>query len=70
MNTKDIGGLIQEEIDTRGWSVDTFSQKSYLSIEAIEELLAGSRKVTPIVAHCLALAFGTSKELWINLSKD
>jgi HTH-type transcriptional regulator/antitoxin HigA len=62
--------FIREEMEARGWDVDTLAQCSWLKREAVNELLAGSRKVTPVFAYGLAKAFGTSKELWLTLQSS
>lgn len=63
------GVYIREEMDARGWSIETMVEKSSISRDAIEEIIAGARSVTPIIAMCLGNAFGTSDQIWRNLQK-
>ena len=59
--------FIREEMEARGWDVDTLAKCSWLRSEGLREILAGSRRVTPVYAFGLAQAFGTGKDLWLNL---
>lgn len=62
--------FIKEELEERGWSKETLAQKAMLGISTVDELLAGKRRVTPIVAYGLELAFGVNKQMWLNLQKS
>jgi len=61
--------FIREEMDVRGWSIETLAEKSQIKRHKIEEILSENYPVTPIYAMCLANAFGTSKEFWLNLQR-
>ena len=43
---------------------------SGLNRERLESLIAGKRDMTLLDAHGLSKAFGTSRELWMNLQRD
>lgn len=64
------GSFVKEEMEARGWSIETMVAHSHLRRAAIEELIAEHRSVTPVVAHCLSIAFGTSREYWMNLQRS
>lgn len=64
------GVFVKDEMETRGWSMETMVERSMLGREGIEEVIAGHRRVTPVYAHGLSLAFGTSKQMWMNLQKS
>ncbi len=61
--------FIREEMEVRGWSIETLAEKSQIKRQKIEEILSENYPVTPIYAMCLANAFGTSKEFWLNLQR-
>lgn len=63
------GEYIREELEARGWSIETMVERSGLRRDLIEELIAESRPVTRLVALCLANAFGTGDVVWRNLQK-
>lgn len=58
---------MREEIEARGWSMKSMCIVSMLKQGTVEELCAERIRVTPVIARCLALAFGTSHEMWLNL---
>jgi addiction module HigA family antidote len=62
--------FIQEEMNERGWSIETLAEKSLLSKSLLEEVLNNRRTVTRIIALGLSNAFGTGEEIWINLQKS
>lgn len=61
--------FILEEMDERGWSIETLAEKSQIKRQKIEEILSMNYPVTPIYALCFANAFGTGKEFWLNLQR-
>jgi HTH-type transcriptional regulator/antitoxin HigA len=61
------GSFVREEMEARGWSIETMVERSLLKRQYVEELIAERRDITPVVAHCLANAFGTGEQIWINL---
>ena len=61
------GAFIEEELEARGWSARTLAGVLDEGEEAVDDLLAGRRALTPEIAVSLAAALGTSAELWMNL---
>ena len=59
--------FVREFIDERGWSVAQLAEASGLSKRITGLVVSGDHMVTEEIAVALARAFGTSKELWINL---
>jgi len=58
---------LRDELDARGWSVETFAERSGLRRDTVDELLAGTRKITKLTALCIGRAFGVSPETWERL---
>ena len=75
MTAKDLaqafhpGEYIAEEMKARGWTRESLCEVSGMRGYLVDELLACKRPVTTIVAHCLAMAFGTGEQVWLNLQK-
>jgi hypothetical protein len=63
-----IWGYINDELTARGWTDLDLSEAAQLSLFMIENLRTGCR-ITPEIAQRLAMAFGTSAELWIGLDR-
>lgn len=61
------GEFVKEEMESRGWSIETLATASDLKVKTLEEVIAGHRKVTPIVALGLSRAFETGRQIWLNL---
>ena len=70
------GEFIQEELDTRGWTIADLAQRmggdygvNYLTVELIIECQPGDKNLLMgrETAEGLARAFGTSVEYWENL---
>ncbi|MDZ7727431.1 MAG: HigA family addiction module antitoxin [Dehalococcoidia bacterium] len=61
------GEYIQDELDARGLTVDDLAGQLEESADAIRDLIAGRRAVTPALAQALATTFGTSPDVWLNL---
>ncbi len=58
---------IVEEMEYRGWTYNDLSDASGLSEEDTKKLLEGKLFIDGDVAESLSRAFGTSKEVWLNL---
>lgn len=63
------GEFIADEINARGWSMDTAEKQIGLQRKLIEELIVGARPITRLVALCLSDAFGVDSQTWLNLQK-
>lgn len=62
--------FIREEMEARGWDAGTLTKLTWLKREAIDGMLAGTLRITPVFAFALARAFDTNKELWLNLQSS
>jgi HTH-type transcriptional regulator/antitoxin HigA len=61
------GDYIREELEARGWSQLDLAEILGRPPQAVNEIIAGKRAITPDTANSLADAFGTSAHLWMNL---
>ena len=61
---------LREEIDARGWSLETFCERTGLRRDLAEEILSGHRRVTRMTAQCLGWAFGCSSEIFLRLQES
>ena len=59
--------FIREFMDERKWSVEELAIESGLTETVAGQVARGEHMVTEEIAIALARAFGTSKELWLNL---
>jgi plasmid maintenance system antidote protein VapI len=57
-------------MEARGWSLETMCEITGMKRFVIEEIIAGSRKVTPVFARQIGDAFGTGAELWKKLQEN
>jgi HTH-type transcriptional regulator/antitoxin HigA len=61
------GEILQEELDARGWTQADLAEIVDRPVQAINEIVAGKKAITPETALALAHALGTSPEYWLNL---
>lgn len=61
------GEILQEELDSRGWNQADLADIVGRPVQAINEIIAGKKAVTPDTAVALSKALGTSPEYWLNL---
>jgi HTH-type transcriptional regulator/antitoxin HigA len=61
------GEMLQEELDSRGWNQADLADIVGRPVQAINEIIAGKKAVTPDTAVALSRALGTSPEYWLNL---
>lgn len=64
------GEYVRDEMEARGWSVETLADKTTMSRAWCEELIAEKRRVTKIVAYCLSKGLGADMTTWLNLQAD
>jgi HTH-type transcriptional regulator / antitoxin HigA len=64
------GDFIREELDARGWSQREFARIIGRPLQMVNEIINGKKRVTAETAKAIALAFGTSAELWVNLQSS
>lgn len=61
------GEYVREEMQVRGWSIDSLARATGIGQCRLEEIIAGKRPLTLLDCHCLGKAFGTSIRVWMNL---
>jgi len=61
------GRILTRELDARGWTQKDLAGIMGRPPQAINEIVKGSKQITPETALELAEAFGTSAEFWTNL---
>lgn len=61
------GAVLQDELSARGWTQTDLAAIMNRPIAAINEIVKGTKQITPETAVELSAAFGTSPELWLNL---
>jgi len=64
------GQVISKELETRGWTQRDLAIIMGRPYQAINEIVKGSKQITPDTARELAKAFGTSLEFWMNLEAN
>ncbi|MBK5274473.1 MAG: HigA family addiction module antidote protein [Desulfuromonadales bacterium] len=64
------GWILTRELEARGWTQKDLAGIMGRPPQAINEIVKGSKQITPETALELAEAFGTSAELWINLEAN
>lgn len=63
---KDLGELMQEELQARRWSVKDLSVRSGLTTSYLSRLLQGEDTLDHRTAGRLGQAFGVSPQLFLN----
>ena len=62
------GEFIRDELDARGWTQGDLAQIMGRPVQAVNEIVAGKKQITPDTALGLAKAFGDDDALyWMNL---
>jgi HTH-type transcriptional regulator / antitoxin HigA len=61
------GDYIREELEARHWRQSDLAAVLGRPLPAINEMINGKKRITAETAKALALAFGTSAEVWLNL---
>jgi HTH-type transcriptional regulator/antitoxin HigA len=64
------GQIIARELDARGWTQKDLAEIMGRPVQAVNEIVGGSKQITPNTAHELAQVFGTSPEFWMNLETN
>jgi HTH-type transcriptional regulator/antitoxin HigA len=64
---KGPGWRISKELDERGWSQRDLAEVIGRPLQAVNEILNGSKRITPDTAVQLGHAFQTGAEFWANL---
>ncbi|MEH2462060.1 HigA family addiction module antitoxin [Nostoc sp.] len=61
------GKILSRELEARGWTQKDLAEIMGRPVQTINEIIRGSKQITPETAIELSLALGTSPELWTNL---
>ncbi len=61
------GRILQRELDARGWKQKDLSEIIKRSPQAINEIIRGTKQITPETAREISAALGTTAEFWTNL---
>lgn len=61
------GEILQEELEAREWTQADLAEILGRPVQAINEIIAGKKAITPDTALALSQALGTSPEYWLNL---
>ena len=64
------GQYVGDEMEERGWSIETMMERSQLRRHVLEEIISGTRRVTWLTAYRLGNAFATSSQVWMDLQKS
>ena len=64
------GEFIRDEIEARGWSQSDLAEILGRPVQAINEIIAAKKVITPETAQGLGDAFGTGAQLWLNLENS
>ncbi|WP_237184976.1 HigA family addiction module antitoxin [Rothia nasimurium] len=62
-----VGEYLSDELEARGWSQQDFAEIIGRPVQFISEIISGKRELTKESAAQIAMAFGASPELWLNL---
>ncbi|MBW4565762.1 MAG: HigA family addiction module antidote protein [Mojavia pulchra JT2-VF2] len=61
------GKILSRELEARGWTQKDLAEIMGRPVQTINEIIRGSKQITPETAIELSLALGTSPEFWTNL---
>jgi HTH-type transcriptional regulator/antitoxin HigA len=64
------GRYVREELQSRGWSQQTFAEILRRPIQSLNAIINGRKAITAKTAAEFALAFGTSAQVWLNLENE
>lgn len=64
------GRILQRELEERGWTQIDLAEITKRPIQAINEIVRGSKQITPETALDFAAALDTSPEFWLNLESN
>ncbi len=65
-----VGCYILEELAARGGTMRTLCDIAGYSIPDADAIIDGRQTITPEIALTLALTFGISGEVWLNLQES
>ncbi|HLO86110.1 MAG TPA: HigA family addiction module antitoxin [Nostocaceae cyanobacterium] len=61
------GRIVNRELEARGWTQKDLAEIMGRPVQTINEIIRGTKQITPETAIELSQAFGTSPEFWTNL---
>ncbi|MDA8084892.1 MAG: HigA family addiction module antitoxin [Nitrospiraceae bacterium] len=61
------GEILEDELDARCWTQGDFAEIIGRPVQAINEIVAGKKAITPETALLFSRALGTTAEFWLNL---
>ncbi len=64
------GRVLARELDARGWTQKDLATIIGRPVQAINEIIKGTKRITPETALALADAFGTTAKFWLNLEAN
>lgn len=64
------GELIKDEMEARKWDIYWLARKARLEPDIVKYLIEEKINISEYISFGLSRAFGTSKELWINLQNQ
>lgn len=64
------GRILDRELEARGWTQKELADIMGRPAQTINEIIRGSKQITPETAIELSEAFGTSAEFWMNLETN
>ncbi len=64
------GRILQRELEARDWTQQDLAKITNRPPQAINEIIRGTKQITPETALELAAALGTSDEFWTNLETN
>lgn len=64
------GRVLSEELEARGWTQKDLANIIGRPVQTINEIVRGTKQITPETALELAAAFGTSAEFWTSLEAN
>lgn len=65
-----LGRILSRELEARSWTQKDLAEIIGRPIQTINEIIQGTKQVSPATALELANAFNTSPEFWMNLEAN
>ena len=62
-----LGRILSREIEARGWTQKELAEILGRPVQTINEIIRGSKQITPETAIDLSQVLGTTPEFWTNL---
>jgi HTH-type transcriptional regulator / antitoxin HigA len=61
------GRILQRELNARGWTPKDLAETTGLPTQGIDEIIKGTKQITPETARALSAALGTTAKFWTSL---